>query len=143
VSVAYLLDTRIISELRKPKCDPNVRSWYDSIEGAGEYISSLVIGELTRGIQLLVRRDEPQAGRLADWLNGIKEAYGSRIVPVDTAAAIVWGRWRASLPMPVVDGLMAATAYVHDWTFVTRNTKDVERTGVRVLNPFTADNISS
>jgi toxin FitB len=143
VSVAYLLDTNIISELRKPKCDPNVRGWYDSIEGAGEYISSLVIGELARGIHLLVSRDEPQAGRLAGWLNGITEAYGSRIAPVDTAAAIVWGRWNASRPMPVVDGLMAATAYVHDWTFVTRNTKDVERTEVRTLNPFAADTISS
>lgn len=141
--MAYLLDTNIISELRKPKCDPNVRSWYDSIEGAGEYISSLVVGELTRGIQLLVRRDEPQAARLADWLNGIKEAYGSRIVPVDTAAAIVWGRWRASFPMPVADGLMAATAYVHDWTFVTRDTKDIERTGVRSLDPFAPDTTSS
>ena len=64
-------------------------------------------------------------------------------MPVDTAAAIVWGHWRASLPMPVVDGLMAATAYVHDWTFVTRNTRDVERSGVRTLNPFDADTISS
>ncbi|GAB2872924.1 type II toxin-antitoxin system VapC family toxin [Actinoallomurus bryophytorum] len=141
--MAYLLDTNIISELRKPKCDSNVRGWYDSIEGAGEYISSLVIGELARGIHLLAGRDDPQADRLADWLNGITEAYGSRIVPVDTATAVVWGRWNASRPMPVVDGLMAATAYVRDWTFVTRNTKDVERTGVRTLNPFTADIISS
>ena len=138
--MAYLLDTNVISELRKPRCDPRVRRWYDSIDGAGVYISSLTIGELTQGIHLLVKRDEPQALRLADWLNGIKDAYSSRIVPVDTAAAIVWGRWRAALSVPVADGLMAATAFVNDWTFATRNVKDVERTGVRTLNPFdTAD----
>ncbi|WP_329251212.1 type II toxin-antitoxin system VapC family toxin [Actinoallomurus sp. NBC_01490] len=134
--MAYLLDTNIISELRKPRCDANVRQWYTSIEGAGEYISSLAVGELTRGIHQLARRDAPQAARLSDWLNVIKEEYASRIIPVDTAAAIVWGRWSASDPVPVADGLMAATAYVNDWTFVTRNVKDVERTGVRTLNPF-------
>jgi predicted nucleic acid-binding protein len=134
--MAYLLDTNIISELRKPGCDPNVRQWYASIEGAGEYISSLTVGELTRGVHQLAKRDAAQAARLSDWLNVIKEEYASRIIAVDTAAAIVWGRWSASGPVPVADGLMAATAYINDWTFVTRNVKGVERTGVRTLNPF-------
>ncbi|MCO5999261.1 type II toxin-antitoxin system VapC family toxin [Actinoallomurus rhizosphaericola] len=135
--MAYLLDTNVVSELGKQRgCDPNVCVWYDSIEGSTEYLSSLVIGELTRGIHQLSKRDLPQATRLAAWLTGIKEHYASRIIPVDTAAAIIWGRWQAASPIPVVDGLMAATAYLNDWTFVTRNVKDVERTGVRTLDPF-------
>jgi predicted nucleic acid-binding protein len=135
--LSYLLDTNIVCELRKQRgCDPNVRAWYDSIQGSTEYLSSLVIGELTRGVHQLSRHDLPQATRLAAWLTGIKEHYASRIVPVDTATAIIWGRWQAASPVPAVDGLMAATAYLNDWTFVTRNVKDVERTGVRTLNPF-------
>ncbi|MEV5706611.1 type II toxin-antitoxin system VapC family toxin [Actinoallomurus sp. NPDC052274] len=135
--MSYLLDTNVVSELRKQhRCDPHVRAWYDSIQGSTEYLSSLVIGELTRGIHQLGRYDLPQATRLAAWLTGIKEQYASRIIPVDTATAIIWGRWQAASPMPVADGLMAATAYLNDWTFVTRNVKDVERTGVRSLNPF-------
>lgn len=64
-------------------------------------------------------------------------------MPVDTAAAIVWGRWRALFSVPVADGLMAATAHVNDWAFVTRNAKDIERTGVRVVDPFTPRATSS
>lgn len=134
--MAYLLDTNIVSELRKQHCDPNVRAWYQSIGDANEYISCLVIGELTRGVHQLARRDPSQATRLGAWLTGLKEKYAHRIIPIDTATAIIWGRWRASLSVPIADGLMAATAYLNDWTFVTRNTKDVERTGVRTLNPF-------
>jgi toxin FitB len=134
--VSYLLDTNVVSELRKRGCDPNVRAWYDSIEGSSQYVSSLVIGELTRGVHQLSKRDLPQATRLGAWVTGLKEQYASRIIPVDTATAIIWGRWMAAFPLPVVDGLMAATAYLNDWTFVTRNVKDVERTGVRTLNPF-------
>lgn len=141
--MAYLLDTNVISELRKSRCDPHVRRWFGSIDGAGLYVSSLVIGELTQGVHMLSRRDAPQAARLADWLNGLKEAYASRIVPVDTAAAIVWGRWRALFSVPVADGLMAATAHVNDWAFVTRNVKDIERTGVRAVDPFTPRATSS
>jgi predicted nucleic acid-binding protein len=63
-------------------------------------------------------------------------AYADRIVPVTVEIAETWGRLNAGSPLPVVDGLLAATALVHDWTFVTRNGADVERTGVRLLNPF-------
>lgn len=141
--MAYLLDTNVVSELRRPRCDPHVRRWFASIDGTSLYLSSLVIGELTQGVHLLNRRDPPQAARLADWLNGLKEAYASRIVPVDTAAAIVWGRWRARFTVPVADGLMAATAYVNDWAFVTRDLKDIERTGVRAVDPFDPEATSS
>jgi toxin FitB len=134
--VTYLLDTNVVSERRKRRCDPNVRAWFESVEGVDKYLSSLVIGELTRGVHQLIRRDPGQATRLADWLNRLKEDFAHRIVPVDTAATIIWGRWSALEKMPTADGLMAATAYLHDWTFVTRNVKHVERTGVRTLNPW-------
>lgn len=134
--MTYLLDTNVVSERRKRRCDPNVRAWFDSVDGVDKYLSSLVIGELTRGVHQLIKRDPQQAISLGDWLNRLKEDFAHRIVPVDTAAAIIWGRWSALDKMPIAVGLMAATAYQHDWTFVTRNVKDVERTGVRTLNPW-------
>lgn len=85
----------------------------------------------------------PNSARLADRLSGLTEAYASRIVPVDTAAAVVWGRWRARFSVPVADGLMAATADVNDRAFVTRDVEDVERTRVRVADPFTPEATSS
>lgn len=136
--MTYLLDTNVVSERRKRRCDPNVAAWFESVEGVDKYLSSLAIGELTRGVHQLTRRDPPQAARLADWLNRLKEEFANRVIPVDTEAAIVWGRWSALENVPTADGLMAATAYLRDWTFVTRNVKHVERTGVRALNPWAA-----
>jgi predicted nucleic acid-binding protein len=136
--VAYLLDTNIVSELAKARCDPNVRAWAASISPDDLYISSLVVGEIRKGIELFTRRnDHPQAARTAEWFNELKRRFASRIVPIETSVAIVWGRMAGQHNHPApIDGLMAATAYLNDWTFVTRNTKDVAQTGVRTLDPF-------
>lgn len=137
--MSYLLDTNVVSELTKPHCDPSVREWSDSLNPENVYLSVLVIGEIRRGIErLLGRHDESQARRFSEWFDELRHTYASRIVPVDASIALVWGRMSIQHPtLTPIDGLMAATAYLNDWTFVTRNTKDVTNTGVRLLNPFT------
>jgi toxin FitB len=86
-----------------------------------------------------VRRDPAQAQHFGHWLSQLIDGYGDRIVPITIQIAEVWGRLNDPDPVPVVDGLMAATALVHDWTLVTRNVHDAGSTGTRLLNPFTDD----
>ena len=133
----YLIDTNIISEVRKGRrCDPNVASWYERIEDASLYLSVLVIGEIRKGIERIRPKDKTQANAIEDWLLAVDKAFGERILPVDRAVANEWGRLNASRPLPVIDGLLAATAKIHRMTLVTRNTADIADLGVHVLNPF-------
>ena len=133
----YLIDTNIISEVRKGRrCDPNVASWYERIEDASLYLSVLVIGEIRKGIERIRPKDKTQANAIEDWLLAVDKAFGERILPVDRAVANEWGRLNTSRPLPVVDGLLAATAKIHRMTLVTRNTADIADLGVHVLNPF-------
>jgi len=96
----------------------------------------LVVGEIRQGIERLARRDLAQAEIFEQWLSRLVRDYGDRIVPITARVAEAWGRLNVPDPVPVVDGLMAATALVHDWTLVTRNADDVASTGVRLLDPF-------
>jgi predicted nucleic acid-binding protein len=89
-----------------------------------------------RGIEALGRRDPTAAAALEQWLARVHEGFADRVLPVDRAIAERWGALHAPDPVPTVDGLLAATALVHDLTLVTRNVRDVERTGVRVRDPF-------
>lgn len=132
----YLLDTNVLSEARRPRGDEGVRRWTSSVPAEDLYVSALVIGEVRRGVERLMRRDSRQAATYEVWLATILSDYADRILPVDAAAAEEWGRMSVPDPIPIVDGLMAATAKVRGMTFVTRNTADVERTGVELLNPF-------
>ena len=133
----YLIDTNIISEVRKGKrCNPNVASWYEGIEDESLYLSVLVIGEIRKGIERVRLKDTAQANALENWLIAVDKAFGGRILPVDRAVADEWGRLGASRPLPVIDGLLAATAKIHRMTLVTRNTTDIADLDVRVLNPF-------
>jgi predicted nucleic acid-binding protein len=134
--VSWLLDTNVISEIRKgTKGDPRVMAWATGRQDAA-WISVLTIGELRRGVEQKRRKDE-MAGRYLDvWLGGILALYESRILLVNEAVADLWGRLNVPNPVPTVDGLLAATALVHNLTLVTRNTRDVAATGVRVFNPF-------
>lgn len=134
--MAYLLDTNVVPEARKAVPDPNVTTWLRTKGRAGSYLSVLVIGEIRQGIQRLARRDRPQAAVIEDWLTTIKRDFAGRVVPITPDIAEAWGRLNAVDPLPVADGLMAATALVNNWTFATCNTKDVERTGVPLVNPF-------
>ena len=133
----YLIDTNIISEVRKGKrCDPNVARWYEKIEDASLYLSVLVIGEIRKGIEKIRPKDGAQANAIENWLVAVDKAFGERILPVDRAVANEWGRLNASRPVPVIDGLLAATAKIHRMTLVTRNTADIDDLGVHILNPF-------
>ncbi|MGA7802865.1 MAG: type II toxin-antitoxin system VapC family toxin [Gammaproteobacteria bacterium] len=133
----YLIDTNIISEIRKGnRCDPNVASWYAKIEDASLYLSVLVIGEIRKGIERIRSKDPAQAGALENWLLAVDKAFGERILPIDRAVADEWGRFNVGRPVPVIDGLLAATAKVHRMTLVTRDTADIAGLDVQVLNPF-------
>ncbi|HZN18702.1 MAG TPA: type II toxin-antitoxin system VapC family toxin [Micromonosporaceae bacterium] len=137
--MAYLLDTNVVSELRKITPNLHVLAWRQSQRHAEAYISTLVVGEIRQGIERVRPRDPVQADALERWLVGLVPAYRDRILPVTVAIAEEWGRLNAlPRPLPVVDGLMAATAKVHGLTFVTRNVSDVARAGVKLLNPFEA-----
>jgi predicted nucleic acid-binding protein len=132
----YLLDTNVLSEVRRPRGDEKVKRWISSAPAADLYLSVHVVGEIRRGIERLKRRDPEGAEVYEAWLGTVLHDYADRVLPVDTEIAEAWGRMSVPDPVPIVDGLMAATAKVRGMTFVTRNTADVERAGVRVLNPF-------
>ena len=134
--MSYLLDTNIVSEARRPKGSARVRAWLASVPSDALYVSVLVIGEIRRGIERLRRRDPQQAALIEAWLQTLQREYADRIVPITAEIAEEWGRLNVPNPVPVVDGLMAATARVRGMTLVTRNTADLAQTGVRLLNPF-------
>ena len=134
--VSFLLDTNVISEARGPRGDANVKAWLASVPADNLYLSVLVVGEIRGGRERLRRRDPVQADAYEGWLATLRRDYADRLLPVTAEVADEWGRMNVSDPVPVVDGLMAATAKVKCLTLVTRNTADIERSGVRILNPF-------
>jgi hypothetical protein len=135
--VAYLLDTNVVSELRKVTPNPYVAGWHHTHRHTEAYLSTLVVGEIRQGIERVRSRDPRQAEGLERWLTRLLSVYRSRVLPVTVEIAQEWGRLNAlPHPPPVIDGLLAATAKVHRLTLVTRNVVDVSRTGVAVLNPF-------
>ena len=135
----YLLDTNIVSEIRKrERCHPNVRRWFASLEDDAVFLSVLVVGEIRHGIELIRRRDE-FAGRALDrWLKGLERRFEERILPVTVEICERWGRIGLDQPLPPIDGLLAATALHYGLTLVTRNTAHAKRSGAEVLNPFAA-----
>jgi predicted nucleic acid-binding protein len=138
---ACLLDTNIISEARKGgKADSDFLSWYEAVDERELFLSVLVTGELRKGIELARHQDVPKANTLDRWLRGLESQFADRILPVTAEIADRWGRLCAVRPLPTIDGLLAATALIHDLTLVTRNVAQVRETGVRLLNPFAAPN---
>ena len=132
-----LIDTNVWSELQKrSRINPGVQRWFAGVAMADLYLSVLVVGEVRCGIERLRRRDPEQALRLASRLAQLTLAMSGRILPLSLQIAEQWGRINVPNPLPVVDSLLAATALVHDLTFVTRNVRDVERSGVRCFNLF-------
>jgi predicted nucleic acid-binding protein len=134
--VNFLPDTNVFSELRRRVPDKNVLSWFNATQPSQLYLSVLVIGEIRQGIGRLERRDPVRSGRLDEWLNRLVSTYVDRILPITSEIAQVWGRLNVPDPIAAIDGLLAATAKVHELTFVTRNTKDVKHAGIVLLNPF-------
>lgn len=136
MSVGYLLDTNVISEVRKRQGSQQVKAWVDESFGPTLYLSTISIGEIRCGIELRRRRDVQQALVLERWLARLYDSFLDRIVPVTSEIAEEWGRLNSARTLQTADGLLAATAKVHGWSIVTRNVKDFEGTGVAVVNPF-------
>lgn len=136
--MSYLLDTSVLSELRKKEPDPHVAQWFDVVDAADLYISVLVVGEIRKGIERLRRRgDGRQASMLDRWLGGLKDEFANRLVVVSAATCERWGTLSARQPLSVVDGLLAATAIEHDLTLVTRERRALAATGAALLDPWT------
>lgn len=132
----FLLDTNVISEVRKRRPDPGVVRWFDAVDDSALRLSVLVLGELRNGVERLRPRDAVRASALDAWLAELHSRFHDRIAPVTTETADRWGRLTAPRPLPVIDSLLAATALTHGWTLVSRNERDLATTGVSVLNPF-------
>ncbi len=140
--MGYLIDTNVLSELQKGnRCHAGVQRWNAATDSKEIFLSVLVIGEIRQGIERLRRRDAIQSERLEHKLLAVETLMAGRILPITQAIAERWGYLNVPDPLPVIDGLLAATALVHDLTFVTRNVRDVERSGVRLLNPFLDDSV--
>lgn len=141
--MSFLLDTNVISEVRKPAGDPGVKAWLGSIPEAEVYLSVLVVGEIRQGIERLRRRDPKQATIYEIWLATLYHDYADRLIPITADIAEEWGLLNVPDRLPGIDGLMAATARVRGLTLVTRNTTDFARAGVRLLNPFAPGGVTA
>ncbi len=135
--MSYLIDTNVISEVRKgERCDARVSSWYAAIADDDIFLSTLVLGEIRKGVEIARPRDPAKATALERWLQDVQAAFSGRVLGIDDAVADQWGRMSALRPVAVIDGLLAATALIHGLTLVTRNDGDVAGLGAAVLNPF-------
>jgi predicted nucleic acid-binding protein len=133
----FLLDTNVVSELRKgDRAHSGVSDWIEAHAAAELWLSVLVVGELWRGVELIRRRDPASADVLSAWLEGLTRDYQDRILPITNDVVRRWAEVTVPDPVPVIDGLLAATALEHDLVLVTRNVADIERTGVVWQNPF-------
>jgi|HubBroStandDraft_2_1064218.scaffolds.fasta_scaffold176130_3 predicted nucleic acid-binding protein len=136
----FLLDTNVISELRKARAgraDAKVMAWIRSVPAASLFLSAIVIQELEIGILRAERRDAAKGALLRAWLDDhVLPTFSERILPVDTAVALRSAALHVPDPRPIRDGLIAGTALTHGMTLVTRNVSDFESTGARLLNPW-------
>jgi toxin FitB len=137
--LSYLIDTNVISELRKgARADPGVASWFAGLADEEVFLSVITLGEIRRGIEGIRRRDPKAAGALESWLGRVSEAHRERIIHLDRAIAEEWGRMNVPDPLPVIDGLLAATAKVTGLILATRNVADIAQSGVDYVAPFAA-----
>jgi predicted nucleic acid-binding protein len=134
----FLLDTNIVSELRKrERMNPGVLAWFEATYVHNLFLSVITIGEIRRGIEEKRPSDSVQAGHLDAWMERTLTLFQGHLLPITPVIADRWGRLCPNQPLSIEDGLIAATALEHDMLLVTRNTKDFKRTGVKLLNPFT------
>lgn len=135
--MGFLIDTNVVSELRKGKrANAKVRQWFAAVDEGDLFLSVLTLGEIRNGIERLRRRDPTSAATLEAWLTQLTATMRDRILPITPSIADRWGRLGVPDPRPVIDSLLAATALVHDLTLVTRNVTDVEYSGAKLFNPF-------
>jgi predicted nucleic acid-binding protein len=135
--LSYLIDTNVLSELRRKQPDPNVAAWMQVRPRPSLFLSVLTLGEIRKGLERVEDAKRKQA--LLDWLEvELPHYFVGRLLDIDAATADRWGRLmaQAGRPLPAIDGLLAATALQHDLTLVTRNSKDFVDVGVRLINPW-------
>jgi len=130
----YLLDTCVVSEARRRT--PQAVAWLRGAQSDTLFLSVISVGEITKGIMLKARSDPPQATALMRWLDELRFIYASRILPIDDAVAVTWGKLMAQRTRPMADALIAATARVHNKVVVTRNTADFADAGVDLVDPW-------
>lgn len=134
-----LLDTCVLSELRRPRPHPIVRRTVEGFDSSDLFVSVISVGEIAKGIALLA--DSPHKRALHLWLQTVERNYSDRILPVDIETSRIWGEiaaaaQKAGRPIGAIDALIAATARRHGLVVVTRNVADFEPTGVSLLNPW-------
>jgi len=135
----FLLDTNVVSELRKStRAEPNVRAWASGHSPDLFHLSTMTLMELEIGVLRIERRDKPQGNRLRHWLQQVLAQFDERIIAINTDIARACAELHVPDPRPERDALIAATALVHGLTVVTRNTADFEPMGVVLLNPWLA-----
>lgn len=131
----YLLDTNIVSELRRPRPHKAVLNWFSDIPGDQLFLSAVTIGEIQAGIEITREQDKKKAKELENWLDQVVASYG--IFPMDPAAFREWARLKHRKSDALIeDAMIAATANVHRLTVVTRNVSDFQKLGVPLINPF-------
>jgi len=140
--LSFILDTNIISELRKPSPASELLSWLERVDEDSIRLSVLTLGEIRNGILRLEKGRKRQ--ELTIWLEKIRESYKNQFFPITAEVAEKWGEMNAKCrkagnPLPVIDGLIAATAAVSGSILVTRNISDFEKTGIRLMNPWETD----
>lgn len=133
----YLVDTNIVSEARRRA--PQAVAWLRAAPPASIYLSVITLGEIMKGVALKERTDRQAAGHLAEWLQKLRQDHADRILPVSDHIAMEWGRIAALRPRGDSDGLIAATAKVHNLILVTRNVADFDDAGIAVVDPFDSD----
>ena len=129
----YLIDTNVLSALRRRERNPVIVRWIEDQRTADLYISVITVGEIERGIEQQQRHNPDFARDLSGWLDRMLDWYGDRILPVDTATARRWGQLSAALGHESADLLIAATALEHGLTVATRNVRHFEPTGVPIV----------
>jgi predicted nucleic acid-binding protein len=131
-----LLDTCVLSELRRRSA--TALAWLKEVDPAVLFLSVVTVGEVAKGIAVRERSDPIAAASLNRWLDELRNVFADRVLAIDATVAIAWGHLMARRTLPVADGLIAATARVHNLTLVTRNVADFADTGVDVVNPWAA-----
>jgi predicted nucleic acid-binding protein len=130
----YLVDTNILSEARRGSSE--ARNWLRSVDPTTIYLSVVTLGEIMKGVALKLRTDTRAAAALTTWLERLRRDHRDRILPIDDLVVLEWGRLAAERPRGMADGLIAATAAVHQKIVVTRNTSDFADPRIPVINPW-------